>query len=150
MNRKLKLVGAIALSIGLASVGSSAARLRVQPGSGHPLNNVARSNFDIVDNNTVEVTGATQRVWVTHGDVPSGVTSVSAEVSGFAGIGSGVSTHRLCEYDTSGWTGCTTWTSTLAGVSVLPSRTIDVDFGVVHVQSSMANGGYVESVAFIY
>lgn len=60
----------------LATSVSAADTFAIPAASGHPWNNEARSNF-IINDNAVQVSGATWRAWVTFLQLPSTATSVT-------------------------------------------------------------------------
>ena len=120
----------------------------VIPASGHPLDNLARSNFSIFDQKVTN-NSATARTWITNFQRPSGsaLNGTAGTVQAFPNVmavNSGQ--HRLCRFSSLGqWTGCTAWTS--QGITDVLSLGGQES---VHLQTWLANGGTVYRAMFWY
>jgi hypothetical protein len=130
----------------LAASVSAADTFAIPAASGHPWNNEARSNF-IINDNAVQVSGATWRAWVTFLQLPSTATSVTVTKAFFPGDNSIVKI-RLCSFNVAGgWVTCTAesnGTTQNIGTIAIPAG------GTVFIQSTMRNGGWVSTFQVTY
>lgn len=119
---------------------------RVQPASGHPLDNLARSNFDIFDQ-MVTNHSSTARTWITHFQRPTGLYyGVPSDITGYVNATSG-SRHRLCKFSTV-WLGCTSWVTAASTHTAITSTLSLYGHHTVHLQSSLKDGQTLTAVMF--
>ena len=123
-------------------------RFDVIPASGHPLDNQARSNFNIFDQKVTNISSSV-RTWITHFQRPTGtvLNGTAGNIRAFPNVMPvNKGEHRLCKFNSLGeWTGCTAWTSQgITGTLSLGTQE------TAHLQTWLANGGTLHTVMFWY
>jgi hypothetical protein len=146
-SKKVSVLVAAALCVA-QTVAYAGQGFEVTPSSGHPLDNLARSNFTIFDQKVTN-SSATSRTWITNFQRPSGsvLNGTAGTIQAFPNVMAvNTGSHRLCKYSSLGaWTGCTAWTT--QGITATLSLGAQES---VHLQTTLANGGTLFRAFFWY